>query len=263
MKRRSLLAGGTAVGVIGLSGCLSTAVDRFASLESTPAGVDPSVVDTTGYQLVGIEAIVTEEEIGAVGISDTIVFTSYLTEYEKSVGVGSITEQATALFSVLATPKVELAGRTFNPVDEMSSQVFATMIADNYDSIAALEHEADEMVTILGQSVEKSRFTADAGFAGLSVTLNIHVTEAVERGEDLLVAIGVYPRLLQSQEASTVRELTEAISDEPVASAVVDDDEDQTNIDQTNINDADDDDDADDTRESTDDDNGELLGSLD
>jgi len=217
MKRRSLLAGTAAVGVIALSGCLHSAADSLASLESTPAGVDQSVVDTTDYQLVGIEKIVTDKEIGAAGVSDTIVLTSHLTQYEKSVGVGGITEQPTALFSVLATPKIELAGRAFNPVDEMSSQVLADMIADNYDSIDDLEHETDETVTILGQSVNKALFTADAGFAGLSVTLNIHVTEAAERGDDLLVAIGVYPRLLQSRESATVRELTEAISDEPAA----------------------------------------------
>lgn len=222
MKRRSLLAGSAAVGVIGLSGCLHSAVDSLANLESTPAGVDQSVVDTTDYQLSGIEELVTDEEIGVPGVSDTIVLTNHLTQYEKSVGVGGITEQPTALFSVLATPKVELAGRRLNPVDEMSSRVLAEMIADNYDSIDDLEHEADEMVTILGQSVNNALFTADAGFAGFSVTLNIHVTEAAERGDDLLVAIGVYPRLLQSQESATVRELTEAISDDRFTSAAVD-----------------------------------------
>jgi len=239
MKRRSLLAGSATVGVVGLSGCLYSAIDSLASLESTPAGVDQSVVDTTDYQLGDVEEIVTDKEIGAAGVSDTIVLISHLTKYEKSVGVGGITEQPTALFSVLATPKVEIAGQTFNPVDEMSSQVLAEMIADDYDSIDDLEYETDETVTILGQSVEKTQFTAAAGFAGLSLTLNVHITEAVERGEDLLVAIGVYPRLLQSQESSTVGQLTEAISDEPAAAV---DEASDNNTDSTDVDEVEDDD---------------------
>lgn len=288
MKRRTLLAGAAATGLVGLSGCLSGALGTVTSLESTPATVNQSALDETGYQLVGVEEIVTEEEVEAAGISDTIVVTSHLTEYEKSVGVEEITEQATALFSILSTPKIEIAGQTFNPVADMSSQQLVTMIADNYDSIGDLEHQTDETVTVLEQSVTKAQFVAEASLRGFPLDLNIHVTEAVERGDDLLVMIGVYPRLLQSEEAPHVRLLTEEVSDEAVAvdedsDADETDDRDSESTDDDSEDDEDDDDseddeeshedgddDSDSESESTDDeededdgdDNDELLGIL-
>ena len=268
MNRRSLLAGTAAVGAVALSGCLSSALNSVTSLESTPASVDQSVLDTTGYQLVGTDEIVTEEEIEAPGISDTIVVTSHLTEYEKSVGVEGFTEQPTAMFSILSTPQIEIAGRTFNPVADMSSGELVDLIADNYDEIDNLEHEADETVTILEQSVEKARFVADARFGGLPIELNIHVTEAAERDDDLLVAIGVYPRLLQSEEESNIRELVEAVSDEAAESANgdADDGDEETDAsegDEDEQEDGEDEDEADGDGTSEDEDGAENDGLLD
>jgi len=119
MKRRALLAGTAAASVLGVSGCLSGILGTVTSLESTPAGVSESALDSTGYDAVGIEEIVTEETVEAAGQSETIAVTSYLTRYEKQVGIEGIAEQATATFAVLSTPQLEVAGRTFNPVGEM------------------------------------------------------------------------------------------------------------------------------------------------
>ena len=215
MNRRSFLAGTATAGVLALSGCLSSTLNTVTSLASTPASVEQSVLDDTGYQLVGVDEIETEEDVEAAGLSDTIVVTSHLTEYEKSVGLEGFAEQATAMFSVLSTPKIEIAGRTFNPVADMSSEELVELIADNYDEIDDLEQQADESLTVLDQSVTKTQFVAEASLDGMPIDLNIHVSEAVERGDDLLVAIGVYPRVLQSEEAPNIRELTEAVSDDP------------------------------------------------
>lgn len=217
MKRRTLLAGTAATGLVGLSGCLSTVLGTVTSLESTPAAVSQSALESSDYESVGIEEIVTEEDVDVAGQSDVIEVTSYLTEYEKQVGIDAIAEQPTATFSILSTPKIDIAGRTFNPVAEMSPRELVELIADNYDEIENIESDGEETITVLGQSVTKSRFVADASFGGFPLELDIHVTEAVERDADLLVPIGVYPTQLRSFEAETVRELAEAVSDEPAA----------------------------------------------
>jgi len=269
MNRRSLLAGTAAAGVIALSGCLSSTLNSVTSMESTPASVDQSVLDATGYELVGTEEIVNEEDVDVAGISDTIVVTSHLTEYEKPVGLEGFAEQPTAMFSILSTPKISIAGRTFNPVAEMSSAELVELIADNYDEIDNLEHETDETVTILEQSVDKARFAADASFDGLPIELNIHVTEAAERNDDLLVAIGVYPRLLQSEEEPNIRELTEAVTDEAAdaddADERADDSEgtdDSEDADDSETDSTDDGDETNGDNETEDDENGDLLDLL-
>ena len=215
MKRRALLAGTAAAGVLGLSGCLSGVLGTVTSLESTPAGVSGSALDSAGYEAVGIEEIVTEETVEAAGESETISVTSYLSRYDKQVGIESVDEQPTAIFAVLSTPQLEVAGETFNPVGEMSAREVADLLADNYDNISNIESDSEETVTILDQSTTKSRFVAEADFFGFPLELDVHVTEAVERGEDFLVSLGVYPRLARAIEGDNARTLAESITPEP------------------------------------------------
>lgn len=260
MKRRTLLAGTATAGVVGLSGCLSGVLGSVTSLESTPATVSQSALGETGYEQVGVDELVNEEEVDAAGLSDTIVVTSHITEYEKSVGIDGIAEQGTASFSVLSTPKIEIAGRTFNPVAEMSNRELIELIADNYDEIDNVEREDSETVTVLEQSVTKAQFVAEASLDGFPVDLNLHLTEAVERDDDLLVMIGVYPRLLQSEEAPNVRLLTEEVTDE---AATVDEesDDDETADDEGSESTDDDSEDVGDDSEDADDDSTEDDGS--
>jgi len=260
MKRRTLLAGTATAGVVGLSGCLSGVLGSVTSLESTPATVSQSALGETGYEQVGVDELVNEEEVDAAGLSDTIVVTSHITEYEKSVGIDGIAEQGTASFSVLSTPKIEIAGRTFNPVAEMSNRELIELIADNYDEIDNVEREDSETVTVLEQSVTKAQFVAEASLDGFPVDLNLHLTEAVERDDDLLVMIGVYPRLLQSEEAPNVRLLTEEVTDE---AAAVDEesDDDETADDEGSESTDDDSEDVGDDSEDADDDSTEDDGS--
>lgn len=211
MKRRSLLAGTAAAGIVGLSGCLSTVLGGLTSLESTPAGVRQSALESTGYESTGVEAIVTEEEVNVAGQSEVIAVTSYLTEYEKTIGIEAIAEQAVATFAILSTPKLDVFGQTLNPVEEMSPRELVDLIADNYDNLSGIEHDTDKTVTVLEQSIIQSRFTAQASLSGVPIDLNLHVTEAVERGEDLLVTVGVYPRQFQTAEAANIRELAESV----------------------------------------------------
>jgi len=212
-----MLSGTAVAGLVGLSGCLSGVLGSVTSLESTPAGVSQSALESTGYEAVGIEELVTERTVEAAGQSETFAVTSYLSQYEKQVGIEGLAETATATFAVLSTPKIELAGETLNPIGEMSSREVVDLIGENYDSIDGIEHDSDQEITIMEQSVIQSRFVAEATFAGLPLDLDMYVTKAVERGDDFLVAVGVYPRQFRTIEAAATRELTESITPEAAA----------------------------------------------
>jgi hypothetical protein len=174
--------------------------------------VSQSALESTGYDAVGIKDIVTEREVNVAGQSEIIAVTNYLTEYEKTIGIEVIAEQAIATFAILSTPKLDVVGQTLNPVEEMSPRELVDLIADNYDNLGEIEHDTDETVTVLDQSITQSRFVAQATLSGFPIALNLHVTEAVERGDDLLVTIGVYPQQFQTIEAANVRELTESVT---------------------------------------------------
>lgn len=212
MNRRTVLAGVGSIGLASLAGCLGIA--GLDSHESKPAGVEAAVRDETGYEQTKIDPIEIEEEVELGPYSETVTVTNYLTEHEKTVDMGILGEARGAVFMLLTTPQVSIAGREFNPVEEMSTTELVELVEDNYDAMGDVSHEDDEAATILEQEATMSRFTAAAEFEGQDVDVYLHATEAVETENDLLVAIAVYPQQLQSQEEPNVQDLVAGIIEE-------------------------------------------------
>ncbi|MWV41602.1 DUF6517 family protein [Natrialba sp. INN-245] len=220
MKRRHLLASCGTFGLTAVAGCLGAA--GLAEHEATPAGVAPATRAETGYEQTGIEEVAVEEEVEVSVYSETVVARNYLVEHEKAIGVEPLGEQRSAVFTVLTTPQVDVAGREFNPVREMSTRELVELIEGNYDDLENVEHERDDDVEILDQETTESRFSARAAFGGVPVDVNVHVSEAVETAEDWVVTIGVYPQQVAPREEDNVRSLmenvTEGVDDETVDS---------------------------------------------
>ncbi|AEH37282.1 DUF6517 family protein [Halopiger xanaduensis] len=211
MQRRSFIAGLGIGGLAALSGCLG--VIGMDEHTSTPAGVDPGVREDAGYEAPTLEELVVERAVGTDAYSETITVTNHQTQYEKVVDMGPLGEQRGAVFSVLSTPQIELAGRQFNPVEEMSTTELVELIASNYEGIGNVTLEEEAAIQVLDQATTRSRFTADAEFEGRSVEVDLHVTEAVETDSDLLVTVGVYPQRLRSQEEDDVLALMEGVTE--------------------------------------------------
>lgn len=224
MRRRTLLAGVGAAGLASLSGCLG--VIGMDEHESSPAGVEAAAREGTGYDQTGIDEVVVERDVGIGPLSSTISVTNYVTEHDKAVEMpGPLGRQRGAVFVVLSTPKVGLLGRNFNPVEEMDAAELIELVEENYDDIGNVEPEEDESIEILGESTTKTRFSAQAQFDGRDVDVYVHVSEAVETADDLLVTLGVYPQLLQSSEEANVRELMASVIEEANPDDSVDPDE--------------------------------------
>ncbi|QSX01198.1 DUF6517 family protein [Haloterrigena alkaliphila] len=208
MNRRSVIACLGAAGLASLSGCLG--LIGMAEHESSPAGVEAAAREETGYEQTEIEALPIERDVGPT--NETVTVRNHMTKHEKRVGIMGLGERRAAIYNVLTTPQVSIFGRELNPVGEMSTQELIDLVRSNYDGINDISHEEDSDVTILGESTTQSRFTADATFDGQELEVDIHITEAVEADEDLLVTIGVYPRDLQSQEQPNIATLTESVT---------------------------------------------------
>lgn len=209
MNRRAFVTGVGSLTLAGLAGCLgAVGLDEHAS---SPAGIDATTLEETGYERTAVEELTVEEDVGALGYSERIVVRNHVTDHEKAVDLEPLGSQRAATFAVLTTPQIGLAGRNVNPVEEMSTAELVELVASNYDDVGDVSHEADETVTILGRSATQSQFTADAAFDGSPLEVALHVTEAVEAGDDLLVSVGVYPRQVAIEEEGNVRLLAEAI----------------------------------------------------
>jgi hypothetical protein len=210
MKRRTLIAGVGAAGLTGLSGCLG--VLGLAEHESSPAGVEAAAREETGYEQIAIEALPIERDVGPT--DETVTVTNHMTKHEKSIDMGPLGSRRGAIFNVLTTPQVSILGKTLNPVGEMSTQELMDLVKSNYDGISNISRVEDSEITILEESTTKTQFAADAEFDGRSVDVDIHITEAVEAGDDLLVTIGVYPQYVRDQEEPNIETVTKAVTTE-------------------------------------------------
>jgi hypothetical protein len=209
MRRRALLAGAGGLTVSALSGCLGIAgLDEH---EATPAGVEPAVREETGYEQTDIRDLVVRETVEAAGVSEEIVVTNYLTEHEKSISLGPLGSVRAAVFVVLTSPQISIAGRGFNPIREMSADDLVGLLEADYETINNVEHVSDETVTVLEQDTTEALFEGEATFDGVTVDVNIHVTESVQTANDHLVTVGVYPTRVQASEEENIRSLMGAV----------------------------------------------------
>jgi hypothetical protein len=114
------------------------------------------------------------------------------------------------VFVAVTTPQVEVLGETFNPVKEMSAEELAARVQDQYDGFENVEKQDESQVTINGETTTQSTFTAEAGYEGSPLRVILHVSEAVELGEDFLVTFGSYPAVTPA-EADRILTLMEAV----------------------------------------------------
>lgn len=218
MKRRTVIAGVGTV-LVGSAGAFYLYRDDLTEFSASPVSVAAATRDDTGYEETGVEDVVVEREFEAAGQSEKVVVTNYMTEHEKAVemplGLG---RQRGAVFIALATPQVRVLGKEFNPVEEMSTDELVAMVQNNYEGIENVRKDDEGAVSVLGQATNQTRYAAEATFDGSSVDIYLHVSEAVDSDDGLVVTIGVYPQMLESQEEANVLELMESVVDELPAS---------------------------------------------
>lgn len=211
VTRRECLAAVAGVGATGaVSGCLGFLEDGNATFAASPSRVRQGTLDGTGYEFDELEEVVIEREFSAGGENRSVVVTNLLSKHRRSVPLGSLDERDAAVFTSMTTPQVDVLSREFNPVGDMDTGELAGMVQNQYGTVGNLRPQGETDVTINGQATTQTRYTADAVFEGAPVELLVHVSEAVELGDDFVVTVGSYPALLTG-EAETVLALMEAV----------------------------------------------------
>ena len=210
MNRRTYIAGAGTAALAGLAGCLG--VLGLDDHEANPVGVASDASSDTGYELNGVEELGIDEEFDLGLWTERVSVMNYVAEYDKRISIEPLIDERAATFVVLSTPQISVVGQQVNPVEDMETAELVELIADNYDDVGNVEHVEDDELPVMGTDVPVSTFTADATFSGnQSVTVNLHVSEAVETDDDLVVGIGVYPRDLERDERPNVETLLSAI----------------------------------------------------
>jgi len=196
--RRSLAAVAVAALLV-TSGC-SALTQSETTISANDASVSQSAQSDTGYSESRNTTINESREFSVANETRTVTVVNHLSEYKRQVDLGPLGSGELARFAVLATPQIEIAGQTVNPVGDMSNAELAMMLQGEYDSIENVQLVENRTETMLGDEVTVSKFSAEAQTAaGESVDVYIHVTKT-SHGDDFVVALAVYPQDLDGEE---------------------------------------------------------------
>lgn len=195
---RRTAAGVGAAGLASLAGC--AALTGSVSFSASAAIVAQSALDETGFQKHKTDEPVVERTFEAGGQSKTVEVKNVVTQYDKAVDLSvlGLGRYQAAVFATLSTPQVDVLGRTFNPVGDMSTDDLAAMLQERYDGISIGSLESESQVSVAGQTTTMARYPASATLAeaGAKVDLKVHLTEAVKANGDFVVTFGGYPAML-------------------------------------------------------------------
>ena len=190
MKRRAVVAGVPAALLLG--GCTDLLSDDEVTFEADRAVVSEDARSEADYDEKRVGEQVIEREFEQV--DRTVVVVNQVAEYARSVELGPIGGEL-ARFTVLASPSVEVGPvGPLNPIDDMDNEELAEMMQDEYDQVDDVEQVDEREVTLLGESVTVSKFSAEAQTeGGESVPVYLHIAQTAN-GDDFVVTVGVHPQ---------------------------------------------------------------------
>lgn len=192
------------------SGCLgSLAGDESLTFEADPVSVSEAAKTDTGYERINRGSNTVNQSFSGRNVTVTNRFT----ELGRSTDLPAFGDAQIGRFTVFASPEVQFAGQTFNPLDGLSNRDLVLRLQTEYESISNIRAEGNRSDTVLGQDTTVSKFRADAETAaGQEAEVFIHVTK-VKHGDDFVVVVAVHPTKLDGEE-ERVNRLLEGIQHE-------------------------------------------------
>ncbi|UPV73840.1 DUF6517 family protein [Halorussus limi] len=203
MTRRAVAGVSLAVLLVlgGCTGFLSGPV-TFSATEAT---VSDAALEDTGYQHNSTEKMEVSRTFSAAGQSKEVGVTNWISEYHQRVGLPGVGQQKVAVFATFTSPKVEILGKSFNPLEKYDDRQLAQQFTSQLDSVSGVRQVSSQNRTMLGKTTEVSKFEASVTTAtGIEFDAYLHVTKVEHQG-DFVVAVGVYPQKLPGQEQKVYR----------------------------------------------------------
>lgn len=199
--RRALL-GGVAAGIASTAGCTSLLTgDEPLEFEASRATVTEATVDSTGYELVSEESPTVDREFSVAGQTREVSVTNRVTAYEKSVDFGALGSYRAAKFAVFTTPQITIAGKSFNPIGEMSNEALLERVSSRYDGLTVDERVGSQDVDALGKTVTIERYEATATMGDQEIPIYL-LLGRFKHGDDYVVPVAGYPRQLDEEETN-------------------------------------------------------------
>ena len=198
LRRRTLL-GGLVSGLLTTGGCLGVVSgDQPLSFESDSADVGGDALSETGYELADRRSPALTREVTVAGQTREVTVTNHVAVYEKSIDLGPLGRQKAAGFTLVTTPQIEVAGRSFNPVGKLSTERLLREFGSRFGGLTVDQKVGADSVSTLGASVTVEEYAGTATVQGREMEVSVHVTR-FEHADDYVIAVGAYPRRLDGE----------------------------------------------------------------
>ncbi len=211
-SRRAFLATGVTGVVVLSAGCLDF-VRGEGPLEFDAEQAAPSdeALEETGFDELEVEEETFEESV-EFGVERDIEASLWISSYSKEVDIRGQSEDATA-FVAVSTPDMSVAGRSFNPIDDMDSEELLDEFMDEMDSdqanIGDIEYEETFSVSILDESRDVDLLRGQTEYQGEEIDIDL-VVSSFSHEDDYIVLVGTYPEMFQD-EGDDVESLLESV----------------------------------------------------
>lgn len=197
--RRGILIGLAAGVSAAVSGCLSFVTGQAPLVfAASDISVTQAARQSTGFERTRAEFFTITRQVTVAGQTRTIEVKNYVAEYKRHLELLIIRGEL-ARFTVLATPKVEIAGQALNPYTRLSTEELAQRLQEKYSEINNLRKVGTRQVPILGRSATVTKYAGTATVAGgQRIDVFVHLAK-VSDGDDTIIALAVYPKQIDLQ----------------------------------------------------------------
>lgn len=177
------------VGLVVTSGCTLPGADLTA--EASPAVVNDSALDGSGYAVEERGEIAINETLGIAGEDRKVGVTNHIVTYTSDEHEGQ--------FAVFSTPSPETDGAPVNPFVNKSERRDVARMFGELNNTTALTVADRRTVTALGQPTEVVTYETENRTATGTMPVLVHVAVIEDRG-DAVVAVGVHPQSVEGTE---------------------------------------------------------------
>lgn len=199
MADRRPLAAVVLVLALATAGCGFLLGQESLAFAAEPTTVEEATLEETGYEEADVSAQTQNRTFEVAGQNRTVQVTNQVAQYDKAVDLGPFGSQRAAVFTVLTTPEVTVAGQGFNPVADMDSRDLVRRVANRDSRIEAGQLVESRDATVLGQETTVDTFDGTLTVAGQGIDIYIHITKVKHEG-DYVVATALYPQRVDDSE---------------------------------------------------------------
>lgn len=186
------------------SGCLGALVgDEPLAFSASKATIGDDALSGSGYEHQETRKLELNRTVEVGGESRQVEVTNWAAVYTKSIEIEGVGEQQAAAVAVLSTPEVNVLGQTFNPVAKMDNAELVEQVVSRQGSVRDIKKVGSTQVTILGESVEVTKFEGTIVMDGQEIDGYVHIGQVSHDGDIVLVA-GMYPKQLDGEEENVL-----------------------------------------------------------